>query len=520
VRAAGNFGRVEPSIREKVAALARDSSPDVQLQVAIASRKVAGLDALPVLAGVLDHCGGDKLIPSIVWPNLHPLLEESSARFATLATRRKLSPALVLIVPRVIDRILAARKPDAAAVATLIRALAREDVERTRDCLVAVSSRLGELNADSTAELKTHLGPFLDETVAGGANHPLRLSAHWLAARLGLVELDAAAVRRQVVSITAAPTERLQALEVLVAFKDAKVLETLEPCWTTGEVKFLTALLGTLGRLEDPKLADAVLAHYPSLAPEVQPLAIDLLMQREPWARKLLDAVLAKKLPTSVLDANHLRKIIESNDREARWAVEKAFGKVRTGRNPDREKVVADMVAFCHKNPGDPRAGREVFRALCAQCHVIYGEGGTIGPDITTNGRASFDQLVSNILDPSLVIGPAYQVTTVVTKDGRNLTGVISEESDQRLTLKLPGEGVESVPRNNIKYTRISQLSIMPEGLEAILGQSRLADLLAFLSLDKRPGDPDARLIPGAPAPRAGSPNNPPASGAEGQPGK
>ena len=50
VRAAGNFGKVTDAIRERVIALARDPSPDVQLQVAIASRKIEGCDALPVLS--------------------------------------------------------------------------------------------------------------------------------------------------------------------------------------------------------------------------------------------------------------------------------------------------------------------------------------------------------------------------------------------------------------------------------------------------------------------------------------
>src|SRR4030095_7563669 len=63
VRAAGNAGSVATPVRNAVAALARDSSPDVQLQVAIAVRKVRGLDALQVLTEVLAHCGEDKMIP-------------------------------------------------------------------------------------------------------------------------------------------------------------------------------------------------------------------------------------------------------------------------------------------------------------------------------------------------------------------------------------------------------------------------------------------------------------------------
>jgi hypothetical protein len=63
----------------------------------------------------------------------------------------------------------------------------------------------------------------------------------------------------------------------------------------------------------------------------------------------------------------------------------------------------------------------------------------------------------------------------------------------------MPGEGEEAVPRNRVKYTRVSKLSMMPEGIEASLDKKDLADLFAFLALDKPPVDPTAKLIPGAP---------------------
>ena len=82
VRAAGNAGTVAPEIGDAIAGLARDPSPDVQLQVTIASRKIDKCDALAVLNDVLTNCGHDKLMPAIVWANLHPLLETDGARFA------------------------------------------------------------------------------------------------------------------------------------------------------------------------------------------------------------------------------------------------------------------------------------------------------------------------------------------------------------------------------------------------------------------------------------------------------
>src|SRR3989442_7928849 len=107
--------------------------------------------------------------------------------------------------------------------------------------------------------------------------------------------------------------------------------------------------------------------------------------------------------------------------------------------------------------------------------------------------------MLSNVFDPSLVIGPGYQVSTVGTKDGRNLTGLITEDNEQRIVVRLPGEGEETVPRNHVKYTRASKLSMMPEGIETLLDKKDLADLFAFLALDKPPTDANAKLIPGAP---------------------
>ncbi|HEU0009393.1 MAG TPA: PVC-type heme-binding CxxCH protein, partial [Verrucomicrobiae bacterium] len=498
VRAAGNFGGVSSTIQEKVAALARDPYPDVQLQVAIASRKIKNFDALPVLSEVLAHCGHDKIIPSIAWNNLHPLLETESMRFVSL--QRNLSPALSTLAPKIVERILGAKVPRGAAVANFTKFVADRDGERAKECLSVIFARLGELSEPVAAQLTEEMKPVLQEFLERNADAPFLLTAQLLAARLGLAQVDSAAVRKRFTSAAEPEATRLQALDALIAFRDSQLLAALPEVFSSASPQFIRRAFGVLGRVEDPKLADVLLGEYPKLAPELQPLAVDLILQREPWARKLLDAVLANKLPKAVLNANHLRKILESNDREALWAVEKAFGRIREERNPERERVVAEMAAYLREHAGDPHRGRSVFRNSCAQCHAIHGEGGAIGPDITANGRATFEQLLSNVFDPSLVIGPAYQVTTVVTKDGRNLTGLIAEDNEQRIVVRMPGEGEETVPRNNLKYTRVSKLSMMPEGLEASLDKKDLSDLFAFLALDKPPTDPTARLIPGAPA--------------------
>src|SRR5439155_15141137 len=127
-------------------------------------------------------------------------------------------------------------------------------------------------------------------------------------------------------------------------------------------------------------------------------------------------------------------------------------------------KVVAEMGQYLRQHPGDAKAGVQVFKKLCAQCHTIYGEGASVGPDLTSNGRASFEQLLSNVFDPSLVIGPGYQATTVVTTDGRSLTGLVAEDNNHRIVLKLPGGRQQTIPRRDVEYANVSQQPTMPEG--------------------------------------------------------
>jgi glucose/arabinose dehydrogenase len=112
VRAAGNFGRVPDELRATIVALARDPAPDVKLQVAVAARKLDGVQPLPVLIDVLAHSGDDKLIPHIVWQNLHPLLESQSEEFLAELKKHDLSksPGLKAILPRATERIAAAKK--------------------------------------------------------------------------------------------------------------------------------------------------------------------------------------------------------------------------------------------------------------------------------------------------------------------------------------------------------------------------------------------------------------------------
>jgi hypothetical protein len=99
------------------------------------------------------------------------------------------------------------------------------------------------------------------------------------------------------------------------------------------------------------------------------------------------------------------------------------------------------------------------------------------------------------------VIGAAYQARTVVTEDGRVLSGLVAEDSPQRVVLKIQGGKLETIARGDIDEMETSKLSLMPEDLEKQLKPEEIADLFAYITLDKPPGDPSARQLPGVRVP-------------------
>ncbi len=494
---------------KRVASLAKDGSFDVQLQVAIAACKLKGVESIPVLLDVLNYCGNDKLIPHIVWQNLHPLLEEKSGEFLAHLAKIDLekSPNVVAMLPRVVDRILGTKQQNPDAIVSLVNLLGgtKENFHVCAQVLAALEAKVqsGELRGEQLQSLKHKLLPVMHKLEQNLDDH-FGLGLRFQIAYLGATLKDEQGVQatRRILEISGLPAfHRIKALEALIAAGDTAVLDRVLDMVKKAEstTAFRGQAIAALGKLDSPKVAEVLLGAYTKLEPDVQPKAIDLLTQRSVWSKTLLGEIAAKKLPPSVLNVNQVRKLLASKDADLVKQVTKVWGTVRTDRNPQREQLVAEMRDLLKTTPGDPKAGRLHYNKICAQCHKMYGEGQDVGPDITSNGRSDFEQLLSNVFDPSLVIGAGYTATTVVTNNGQSLAGLVVEESPQRIVLKTQGGKIETIPRDNIDQVLRSKLSYMPEDVEKQLRPQEIADLFAYLCLDRPPEDPNARKIPGTP---------------------
>lgn len=389
---------------------------------------------------------------------------------------------------------------DVDSVVLTLELVADADADAARKCLQLLADKVQsrEVQEETRKALAERLTPLLKSLVARDATDPLHTDAALLATTLKL-PVGAAVAQRLVGDQQASVETRRRAVAALVFAGDERLLPLVDGL-LSGErqesVELRGAVIAQLGPTEDPRVAPLLLRHYPRLPGELQPKVIELVTQRPAWSLTLLDAIQRRELPATVLHANQVARLLAGKDEGLKRRVREIWGAVRTERNPQREEVIARVRRDLRATPGDAHRGQVVFHRVCGQCHKIHGEGQEVGPDITANGRASLEQLLSNVLDPSLVIGVAYQARVVVTEDGRVLTGLPVEESDQRVVLKIQGGKLETIARDEIDELRVSPLSMMPEGLETQLQPQELLDLFAFLVLDKPPADPQARRIP------------------------
>jgi putative heme-binding domain-containing protein len=401
--------------------------------------------------------------------------------------------------------ILAAPAPaddELDSVVTLLEFVLEADESTAVGCLEKLTqqARSGVLPSSKLQALRLRLDPVLKPILSKRSESALYAASLELATLWG----DEAAkeqLRMIALDRNQKETIRASALETLAVTQDALLLLKSEDLLLTkpNATAIPAKFIDVLGRYERPEVAGILLKAYKQLAAELQPKAVGVLVQRPNWSKQLLAAIERNDLPASVLNVNHLRALLASQDKELAAQAKQRFGSVRLERDPQRDRLITQMRDLLTKTAGDELRGQAVFNRVCGQCHKIHGAGQEVGPDITSNGRASFDQLLSNVFDPSLVIGPGYQAVTVATQDGRVLTGLVAEDNEQRIVLKTQGGKVETIARSDIDEVSRPNLSLMPEGIEKQLTTQELADLFAFLVLDRPPHDPSARPISGTP---------------------
>jgi putative membrane-bound dehydrogenase-like protein len=249
------------------------------------------------------------------------------------------------------------------------------------------------------------------------------------------------------------------------------------------KVRFLntTAVRG-LALFDDPAIGKALAENYRSFHPSERGAVLDTLVSRPGFARALLDQMAVGRVPREDLGAFRARQVRGLNQDELFRRLAEVWGELR---DTDADKKAAIQGWKQKLSPesltqADKGRGRQVFDKICATCHVLYGQGKTIGPDLTGSGRDDLDYILENVLDPSAVVTADYRMVVVAAEDGRVFNGIVKARNDRTMTLQTQNEEV-TLDRSSIAEERPSTASLMPDGLWKDLSEAEVRDLVAYL---------------------------------------
>jgi putative heme-binding domain-containing protein len=399
-------------------------------------------------------------VPRLIWLGVEPLVKQNAA----LALDRA-SDANIPLVARFIAR----RAVDADAVDALVAAIDKAPktrvslLEGMRDGLEGRFDLAPPRNWESSYErLKT--------ADAGTA----RLASE-IAEKFG----DAEAVRRTVATVSdraAAIDQRQRALHVLASQRRPQLIAQL-PALLDDERLRLDAIRA-IAAYDRESLGKLLLQRYPSLTPAEKAEAIQTFASRPTYGRLLTAAIANGSVPKSAVPPHAARQLL----RVVGTRFADAWGPVE--RSSTEERAYARYRGLLNEtmlSGANPQSGRAVFQRTCGACHMMYGEGGTIGPDLTGSNRANLSYLLLNVLEPNAEVPDAYKMVVVTTRDGRTYSGNVAAETDRQLTLRVIGRDAVVVNKADVQSREATATSMMPPGLFDALSDREVIDLVGYL---------------------------------------
>lgn len=337
-------------------------------------------------------------------------------------------------------------------------------------------------------------------------NDPFRKDANLGAGVDGLVALDRPAEALKLVSAArlgdklelvkslatdATKTREIRELAIgaLGKIGSPEALESLTQLAKAGEVsgKAIQTLGEFISQRELPPTGKQALAELQRIAEgdntERQAAAVETLAGTVQGARYLISQQKASKLPARLvpLAGRIIRNSSFADVRREGTAAFPAPGKLDPKKLPSSAELA--------KRKGKVASGQKLWEASaksdlqCAKCHLVGGQGGRIGPDLSLIGvKASRENLLDSILTPSKAIADQYLTHVVTTTKGQTLSGLLVEENGDSLTLRDANGKDYRIAKGEIEERGKSQESIMPANLVANLTEDELIDLVEYLT--------------------------------------
>lgn len=462
---------LSPRVLATVRALTQsEKSPRVRLYLASLLQRVPTNDRWELVSGLLRDGDQaiDKNIPLMVWYGVGPLVQEDPGRAISLATESQLPLVRQFIYRRVATDPKLLPQLVAALADGVEAAIAQEMVAEMR----RGAEQWGKIDAPARwSEAVAKLANSKDESV--------RQSMQFLSITFGDASVFPS-LRKTAVDKQQPLALRREAIAALAQGRDPELLKQSLQLLEDPAVR--ADVIPLLARFESVEVSDSLLAGYSAWPPVHRRSVIDVLISRPRLAHRLLDAISQGNIPRGALNAIHVGRIEQLGDKALIERMSEVWGAVRPTPDAIRKQIdeLNQQLTTQALSDANRSQGRELYTKSCGQCHVLFGEGGKLGPDLTGADRGNVRYWLENILAPNAVVGKDYQTLTALTNDGRVITGLLREETDVAIVLE-DAEKRVTLPRTEIESLGATAQSLMPEGLLQHLSITQIADLIAYL---------------------------------------
>jgi putative heme-binding domain-containing protein len=492
VRFLGDECKAAPALAKRLAELAA-SEPDVVVrsQLACTAKRLPAKDGLTIVRRLLERNldGNDPHIPLLLWwaVEAHAIgAREPVLELFGGAEAWKMPFIRDAILERLMRRYAAeGGEADYTACARLLTSTPASERGRM---LAALDQGLRDRPGGARNRRAEKLAPELTELLDTlWRDNTTNVTLIRLSARLG----RQAAHDRAITLTTDPQTPQAMRLTLL-----SMLGETGKPACVASLLKLLEgnepeavhmAALNALQRFESDEIAAVLLRHYPKISSRLRSRATEILLSRKAWAKTFLHAIDAGHFAAKDVSTEQLRVVALHEDRSLDDLVRKHWGNIQPGTPEEKLAEVRRLNNDLRAGAGSAAAGCVLFRKHCATCHKLFGEGESVGPDLTHANRKDRDYLLVSIVDPSAVIRKEHLAYNVQTTDGRFLNGLIVEQTPNAVTL-LDGKNQRTkIVRDKIESMRESPVSLMPENLLKELKPQELRDLFSYLQCDKPP---------------------------------
>jgi putative heme-binding domain-containing protein len=135
--------------------------------------------------------------------------------------------------------------------------------------------------------------------------------------------------------------------------------------------------------------------------------------------------------------------------------------------------------------PGDVERGRALYegRGTCSVCHMVAGDGGTIGPDLSTIGMTrGAEYLRESLVSPGDTVADRYVVVRAVTSDGREIDGMRVNEDSFTVQVRDVAGKYHSLDKRSLQAFEKQFGKSLMQSYASELSATELDDLVAYLA--------------------------------------